>query len=104
MALALVTIAGRSNRPSLCCIAIAASLCYDAASPPPRHDLRQAAASLMISAGWNVKRVQTEMCHADPAFTLRVYGHLFRDDVERDRALLDRPRTSCCPTLHRPNR
>jgi integrase len=41
------------------------------------HDLRHAAASLMITAGWNIKRVQTEMRHADPAFTIRVYGHLF---------------------------
>ncbi len=41
------------------------------------HDLRHAAASLMITAGWNIKRLQTEMRHADPAFTIRVYGHLF---------------------------
>lgn len=55
----------------------------------PLHDLRHAAASLMISAGWNVKRIQTEMRHADPGFTLRVYGHLFPQDADRDRKQLD---------------
>ena len=54
------------------------------------HDLRHAAASLMITAGWNIKRVQTEMRHSDPAFTIRVYGHLFPHDDERDRDRLDR--------------
>jgi integrase len=61
------------------------------------HDLRHAAASLMISAGWSTKRVQTEMRHADPAFTLRVYGHLFPDDLERDRALLDQALNKLLP-------
>ena len=53
------------------------------------HDLRHSAASLMIAAGWSVKRVQAEMRHADPAFTLRVYGHLFPDEFESGRAALD---------------
>jgi integrase len=66
------------------------------------HDLRHAAASLMISAGWNVKRVQTEIRHADPAFTLRVYGHLFPDDVERDRALLDQALATALSTSPEP--
>ena len=53
------------------------------------HDLRHHAASLMIAAGWSAKRVQVELGHADPAFTLRVHGHLFPGDLEAGRAQLD---------------
>jgi integrase len=53
------------------------------------HDLRHAAASLMIAAGWSAKRVQVELGHHDPAFTLRVYGHLFPDEIDSGRAQLD---------------
>ena len=53
------------------------------------HDLRHHAASLMITAGWSPKRVQVELGHADPAFTLRVYGHLWPDEIETGRSQLD---------------
>lgn len=53
------------------------------------HDLRHAAASLMISAGWNVKRVQMEMRHATAAFTLDSYGHLFHEDASHAQQQLD---------------
>jgi hypothetical protein len=53
------------------------------------HDLRHGAISTWIRAGWSVKRVQTEARHADPAFTLRVYGHLWPDELEQGRAALD---------------
>ncbi|HYX86876.1 MAG TPA: tyrosine-type recombinase/integrase [Gaiellales bacterium] len=53
------------------------------------HDLRHSAASLMIAAGWSPKRVQVELGHADPAFTLRVYGHLWPDEIEAGRRALD---------------
>jgi integrase len=53
------------------------------------HDLRHRAASLMIAAGWSPKRVQVELGHADPAFTLRVYGHLWPDELETGRDQLD---------------
>ena len=43
----------------------------------------------MIAAGWSAKRVQAELGHADPAFTLRVYGHLFPDEFETGRQALD---------------
>jgi integrase len=54
------------------------------------HHLRHHAVSLMISAGWSVKRVQVEAGHSDPAFTLRVYGHLFPDELETGRIAMDR--------------
>ncbi len=53
------------------------------------HHLRHGAASLMIASGWSAKRVQVELGHSDPAFTLRVYGHLFPDEFDTGRALLD---------------
>jgi integrase len=53
------------------------------------HDLRHATASAAIASGMNVKQLQALMRHADPAFTLRVYGHLFPDDAKLARARLD---------------
>jgi integrase len=43
------------------------------------HDLRHAAASMMIAAGLNVMQIAHQLGHSDPAITLRVYGHLFPD-------------------------
>lgn len=53
------------------------------------HDLRHASASAAIASGMNVKQLQDFIRHADPAFTLRVYGHLFPDDQESARDRLD---------------
>lgn len=53
------------------------------------HDLRHSAASLAISAGANVKAVQTMMGHASAAMTLDTYADLFPDDLERVAAALD---------------
>jgi hypothetical protein len=41
------------------------------------------------AAGWSPKRVHVELGHADPAFTLRVYGHLWPDEIETGRNQLD---------------
>lgn len=46
------------------------------------HDLRHTAASLMISAGAQVKAVQRALGHASAAITLDVYAGLFDDDLE----------------------
>ncbi|WP_018178497.1 tyrosine-type recombinase/integrase [Jongsikchunia kroppenstedtii] len=46
------------------------------------HDLRHTAASLAISAGANVKAVQTMLGHASAAMTLDTYADLFPDDLE----------------------
>lgn len=46
------------------------------------HDLRDTAASLMISAGASIKAVQRALGHASAAMTLDVYGGLFDDDLE----------------------
>ena len=45
------------------------------------HAIRHAYASRLISAGANLKQLQVYMGHHDPAFTMRVYGHLFPDDA-----------------------
>jgi integrase len=46
------------------------------------HDLRDTAASLMISAGASIVAVARALGHADPALTLRVYAGLYEDDLE----------------------
>lgn len=46
------------------------------------HDLRDTAASLMISAGASIKAVQRALGHASAAMTLNVYGGLFEEDLE----------------------
>jgi integrase len=49
---------------------------------PTLHDLRHSAASLAISAGANVKAVQTMLGHKSAALTLDTYADLFPDDLE----------------------
>ncbi len=43
------------------------------------HALRHACASLLISQGWQPKRIQAFMGHASIAMTFDVYGHLLKD-------------------------
>jgi integrase len=47
------------------------------------HDLRHTAASIFISNGANPVVVCELLGHSDPAFTLRVYSHLFNDDLKK---------------------
>ncbi|MBB5277799.1 integrase [Rhizobium rosettiformans] len=49
------------------------------------HKCRHYYASRLIEAGVDLKVLTTNMGHADPAFTLRVYGHLFNDRDTRDK-------------------
>ncbi|WP_293909900.1 site-specific integrase [Deinococcus sp.] len=51
------------------------------------HDLRHTAASLMIRRGVSPKVVSDRLGHTDPAFTLRVYTHLY--DEQREEAAFD---------------
>jgi len=53
------------------------------------HDLRHTAASLAISAGANVKAVQTMLGHKSAAMTLDTYLDLFPDDLDAVAARLD---------------
>jgi len=46
------------------------------------HDLRHTAASLLVSAGANVKAVQRHLGHSSASMTLDRYAHLFTDDLE----------------------
>jgi integrase len=46
------------------------------------HGLRHTAASLAIQAGATVTVVQTMLGHSSPVVTLRVYAHLFSDDLD----------------------
>lgn len=54
------------------------------------HDLRHTAASLMVSAGANVKAVQSQLGHASAAMTLDVYADLFDDDLDVVADAMDR--------------
>jgi integrase len=47
------------------------------------HDLRHTCASMAISAGANVKVLQTLLGHKTATLTLDRYGHLFPDDLGR---------------------
>ena len=53
------------------------------------HALRHSFASLAASSGATVKLVQTQLGHKDPALTLRVYQHLFPDDLDPLAARMD---------------
>ncbi|SHJ78511.1 Site-specific recombinase XerD [Palleronia salina] len=46
------------------------------------HAIRHAYASRLIAGGANLKQLSRWMGHSDPAFTLRVYGHLMEDGHE----------------------
>ena len=61
---------------------------------PTLHDLRHTAASLAISAGANVKAVQTMLGHKSAAMTLDTYSDLFPDDLEQVAAALDTARSA----------
>jgi integrase len=49
------------------------------------HSIRHFYASRLIEQGTSVKEVAASLGHADEAFTLRVYGHLFTD-LENEKA------------------
>lgn len=57
------------------------------------HELRHTAASLAVSAGANVKAVQSMLGHASAAMTLDVYADLFDDDLEAVAVALDAARS-----------
>jgi integrase len=54
------------------------------------HTLRHSAASIMIAAGWDAKRVQIALGHHSVAFTFDQYGHLFPSDDQNARTTLNR--------------
>lgn len=53
------------------------------------HELRHTCASLAISAGANVKALQTLLGHASAVMTLDRYGHLFSDDLDQVAGQID---------------
>ena len=66
---------------------------------PTIHDLRHTAASLAISAGANVKAVQTMLGHQSAALTLDTYADLLPDDLERVAEALDAAREAAADAL-----
>jgi integrase len=53
------------------------------------HDLRHFYASLLIEGGASVKTVQRRLGHASAVETLDTYGHLWPDNEEQTRAVID---------------
>jgi integrase len=53
------------------------------------HVLRHTAASAWLSAGLDINTVAEFLGHADPAFTLRIYGHMMPGSSERARRAMD---------------
>lgn len=54
------------------------------------HEMRQFHAALLIADGRSVRAVADRLGHADPAETLRTYSHLWPDDEDRAREVIDR--------------
>ena len=65
------------------------------------HELRHTCASLLVSAGANVKAVQRMLGHASAAMTLDVYSGLFDDDLDGVAARLDQERHQIATSQHR---
>ena len=53
------------------------------------YDLRHTFASLVVRAGGSVKTLQMVMGHADISTTMRHHAHLFPDDLDRVRTVLN---------------
>lgn len=53
------------------------------------HDLRHSHASILLSRGESLRAVSARLGHADPAMTLRVYGHAMPADDGRLAASID---------------
>jgi integrase len=61
------------------------------------HSLRHWCASCLIASGMNVKSVQSRLGHTTAAMTLDTYSHLWPDDEERGRGVIESMFTSRTP-------
>lgn len=66
------------------------------------HALRHTAASLLIAQGAHPKAVQERLGHSNPAFTLRVYSHLFEGIDEAAAESLNGPLREALAPVSRP--
>jgi integrase len=65
------------------------------------HDLRHYYASLLIAGGASVKVVQARLGHSSAKTTLDTYGHLWPDDEDRTRRMVDLVHPSRVPSVSR---
>jgi integrase len=66
------------------------------------HALRHHYATVLLTDGLNPKAVADWLGHADPGFTLRVYGHVLPSGEERARAAVDRALSGVPPATNLP--
>ena len=57
-------------------------------APTPLHDCRHTFASMALASGKSVRWVASQLGHANPELTLRVYAHALREE-ETDLSFLD---------------
>jgi integrase len=62
---------------------------YAATRGNGRHLLRHYFAATQLAGGTNILELAEYLGHADPGFTLRIYGHLVADSHERARKAID---------------
>jgi integrase len=72
-------------------------------APLKIHDMRHTFASLAASNGASVKLVQTQLGHKDPALTLRLYQHLFPDDLDALGERMDETYRAAMSKISRPD-
>lgn len=66
-----------------------ASAAADGAEAGGMHDLRHTFASICLHEGVDVVKLARWLGHADPGFTLRIYGHFIPDVTDRGGAAVD---------------
>lgn len=64
------------------------------------YDLRHTCATLLVYEGRNVNEVSEHLGHADPGFTLRVYGHVWPDARARGRRVTIEEAIACARAAH----
>jgi integrase len=65
-------------------------LAYETTGKEGPHQFRHYYASVILGEGGSLNDLAVYMGHHDPAFTLRIYGHMQQGSEDRARAIIDR--------------
>jgi integrase len=66
-------------------------LAYETTGKEGPHQFRHYYASVILGEGGSLNDLAVYMGHHDPAFTLRIYGHMQQGSEDRARAITDVP-------------